>query len=59
MDIMRKQVLTLRPNQLRKILSSFHIREMRVFLINGSFAVCTSLGFLHNFYWFLETITFT
>jgi len=30
-DIMRKQVLTLTLNQLRKVLSSFHIREMRIF----------------------------
>ena len=51
-DIMRKQVLTLRLNQPRKILSSFHIREMGVFLIIRSFAVFTSLGFLQNFYLF-------
>jgi len=29
-DIMKKQVLILALNQLRKVLSSFHIREMRI-----------------------------
>jgi len=47
---MRKQVLTLRLNQPRNILSSFHIREMGVFVIIGSLPFAHSWGFLQNFY---------
>ena len=51
-DIMRKQVLTLTLNQLRKVLSSFHIREVRIILIVWNLS---TLGELQNFYWCLET----
>jgi len=46
---MRKQVLTLRLNQPRKILSSFHIREMGLFVIIGSLPFAHSWGFCRIF----------
>jgi len=44
-DIMRKQVLTLRLNQLRKIISSFHTRKMGIFVIIGYLPFAHSWGF--------------
>ena len=48
-EIMRKQVLTLRLNQPRKILSSFHNKEMGVFVIIGSLPFAHIWGFCRSF----------
>jgi len=48
-DIVRKQVITSTLNEPRKVISSFHIREMGIIKINLTFIY---LGELQKFYYF-------
>jgi len=48
-DIMRKEVLTSTLNKPKKVLSPFHVREMRIIKINLTFIY---LGELQKFYYF-------